>query len=75
MTIRGCHCKEVVAPKSKFDKRSFRWKKSGRGLILIGCPKGKWNARTQRCKVGTRAHEVLHRAKKRCPAGERRICK
>jgi len=52
---KGCR---KLAPKSKFDPRSFRWKRSGKAMILIACPKGKWNARTSRCRVGTRAYEV-----------------
>jgi len=53
---KGCR---KLAPKSKFDPRSFRWIKRGENVkILIACPKGKWSARTSRCRVGTRAYEV-----------------
>lgn len=50
---------QKLLPKSSFDKRSFRWIKSGDARILIGCPKGKWAPRKQRCKVGTRAYEIV----------------
>jgi hypothetical protein len=36
-------------------KGSIRSKRSGRVLVVICCPKGKWSARTSRCKVGTTA--------------------
>lgn len=35
----GRKCEKVVAPKSAFHKRSFRWVKSGKGRVLVGCPK------------------------------------
>jgi hypothetical protein len=53
-TIKNyCHCK--MADAKKFDKRSFRSRKTGGRIVTFGCPKGKWNARSKRCKVGTRA--------------------
>jgi hypothetical protein len=38
----GKFCERTMAPKSDFDKQSFRWKKSGKAWVLVGCPKGKW---------------------------------
>jgi hypothetical protein len=74
--IKGAFCEEKLAVKTDFDKRSFRYKKSGKAWVLIGCPKGKWNARTSHCKVGTRAHKVLAPARGRaCPVGTERITK
>ena len=74
--MQGTFCEERVAPKTKFDRRSFRYKKSGKAWILIACPRGKWNAKTDRCKVGTRAHKVLAPAHGRtCPIGSKRISK
>ncbi len=75
--IRGTFCREVVAPKRGFDPRSFRWIKRGANWVLIGCPRGKWTARTERCRVGTRAHEVLKATpgSSRCPRGSRRVRK
>lgn len=35
----GRKCERVVAPKGKFHKASFRWVKSGKGRVLVGCPK------------------------------------
>lgn len=67
-------CKEIVEPKRAFDPRSFRWLKRGKAKVLIGCPKGKWDARAERCKVGTRAHVVERPTKgSRCPRGQRRV--
>jgi len=69
--IRGSFCKKVVAPKTKFDRRSFRWRRSGKAFVLVGCPKGKWKPQTEKCGVGTRAHEVLVRASGACRVGKR----
>lgn len=51
---------EVVAKKENFDPRSFRYKKLPNGnLLLVGCPKGHFNAISDRCRVGTRAQHIL----------------
>lgn len=72
--IKGTFCERKVAPKSRFDKHSFRWKKQGRNWIMVGCPKGKW--KSGRCRVGTRAHVVLAPRKgNRCPVGQSSIKK
>ena len=72
MKIRGSFCKRVVAPKTKFDKRSFRWKKSGKAFILVGCPKGKWQPTKSKCATGTRAYEILVPASgKACRVGRK----
>lgn len=55
------YCKRVVANKRKFDRRSFRWKRSGRAKVLVACLRGRWNNRTKRCAVGTRAYEVCRK--------------
>ncbi len=67
-------CERILEPKGSFAPRSFRWIKSGRAFLLIGCPAGEWMPRAKRCRVGTRAHaEVLAARKgKRCPAGSKR---
>ena len=66
-------CEKKVAPKGAFEKASFRWKKSGKGFILVGCPKGEWMPRKKRCSVGLRAHAVIVASKKgRCPVGSKR---
>ena len=46
--------------KSSFAPGSFRTigKKGGRRLV-IGCPRGKYNRRSRRCRVGTKAYELL----------------
>jgi hypothetical protein len=73
----GYFCESVKAPKSKFDPRSFRYKKSGSSWILIGCPKGQWQPRKKACKVGTRAHKILRNVCSKCPCkkGEKRQSK
>lgn len=45
--------------KEHFDRRSFRWVKSGKARVLIGCPKGEWNNRTKSCNVGTVGYKRL----------------
>lgn len=74
--IRGTFCEERIASKSAFDKRSFRYKKSGSAWVIIACPRGQWNAKRKRCKVGTRAHKLLAPSHGRsCPIGSKRISK
>jgi len=73
--MSGTYCERQEHKKSSFDKRSFRWKQSGKARILIGCPKGKWQPKKERCKVGTRAYKILVRAKASCRRGEKRIHK
>ncbi len=48
----GTFCERTMAPKGAFDKRSFRYKKSGKTWVLIGCPKGQWQPkkRSKRAK-------------------------
>lgn len=76
-------CTEELNPKEMFEPRSFRWVKSGRGRLLVGCPKGKWAPRTTKrirgrsvtgvCKVGTKAHMKVtpREGRRRCPAGQK----
>lgn len=71
--IKGRFCKRVLAPKTAFDRRSFRWKKSGLAWVLVGCRRGHW--RRGRCVKGLRAHEVLVRANGACRVGERAVRK
>jgi hypothetical protein len=86
--IRGTFCEEKLAAKSQFDPRSFRYKKSGKAWLLIGCPKGKWDPKGYvtlktgkrqrgRCKAAsTRAYTLLVPARaRRCPAGSKRVRK
>lgn len=69
-------CERKAAPRSAFDPRSFRWVKRGKAKILVGCPRGKWDPKAERCKVGTRAYAVLSPAKAgACPAGKRPVKK
>lgn len=52
-------CVKVKNPLSAFDTRSIRTVTRGASRILIGCPVGHWQPRKQRCRVGTRAYEVI----------------
>ena len=55
------HCRK--APPGRFDKRSFRVKTISRNTkLVIGCPRGKWNNKSKRCRVGTRVQKVMKRA-------------
>ncbi len=77
--IVGRFCERQLAPKSSFAKPSFRWKRSGRAWLLVGCPRGKWKPRAQRCAVGLRAYKLLkpttNQQSGSCPAGQHRITK
>jgi hypothetical protein len=53
----------VKDPK-KFDKRSFRTKDVGRPghhKIIVACPKGKYNAKAKKCKVGTQVQAIIEK--------------
>ena len=77
-------CERILEPKGSFAPRSFRWIKSGRGRLLIGCPLGKWSATgtktikgrkvTGVCKVGTKVHIKVtpKEGRTRCPPGQKR---
>jgi hypothetical protein len=84
--IVGNFCEKTVKPSRTFDRRSFRYRQSGKAWLIIGCPKGKWYAEgwittpsgrraSGRCRVGTTLYKILvpvgHR--KRCPSGAKRI--
>jgi hypothetical protein len=75
--IVGTFCEEELAPKRGFDSRSFRWKRTGSSWLMTGCPRGKWDAKEQYCRVGTRGYTLLSptNKRKRCPVGARRITK
>lgn len=73
--MHGDFCEKQIASKSRFAKGSFRYKRSGRAWVLIGCPKGQWMTRGARCRVGTRAYKVLVPAAGGCPRGSKRIAK
>jgi hypothetical protein len=79
--IKGRFCERRLAKLRTFDRRSFRWARRGRNWILVGCPKGQWNAKRARCKVGTKAKSILVAAKSDkpcCPkrrTGERCVVK
>ncbi len=57
---RATYCPERVAAKGRFDPRSFRTVRTDGHLVTVGCPKGQYDARRKRCKVGTRAQRILH---------------
>ncbi len=50
--------KRLESP-SHFDRRSFRTVVQDNGTeVIIGCPKGHYDAKTGRCRVGTRAQAI-----------------
>ena len=58
----GKHYRCRIQSPKQFDKRSFRTISTGdkKGTkLIIGCPKGKYDAKKKRCKVGTRAQSKL----------------
>lgn len=64
ITGRYEHVDLMPGWKRKIDQRSIRTKTvrshDGRWILLrIGCPKGFWMPRNERCKVGTRAISML----------------
>jgi hypothetical protein len=71
MRIKGSFCKQVKAPKTAFDRRSFRWKKSGKAFVLVGCRKGDWSPKSKTCKTGTRVKEILVKSTGACFTGKR----
>lgn len=76
----GIVCAKFENPRKDFDNASLRWtplkgdREKGEGSrALIGCPKGQWNPKTKRCRVGTKAHKVyIWSNKRRCPKGYRK---
>lgn len=46
------HC--PITPAPKCARGSIRTVKSGKNLIRICCPSGKWDSKKKRCKVGTK---------------------
>ena len=63
-------CRKRQTNPNKFDKRSFRSKKvSKRTRIIIGCPRGKYNQKTKKCKVGTKIQSIIKKKNKdgTCP--------
>jgi len=44
---------------------SFRTVKRGTARIVVCCPKGHWNRKARRCRVGTRAQSILTRRRAR----------
>ncbi len=71
--IRGRFCERVVLAKGRFDRRSFRWKKTGNAWLLVGCRKGSY--RSGVCQTGMATHVILARSNKVCRVGERAIRK
>ena len=69
--IRGTFCERILISKKRFG--TFRWKKSGRAWILLGCPKGKLTAKGV-CRAGFKAYAVL-KPSGRCESGEKKIRK
>lgn len=64
-------CVKRYHRESYFAKGSLRTIKRGKVFLIIGCPKGKWSAKTERCKVGTKAFELIKASKKgRCARDE-----
>lgn len=67
---RARYCRMRIADPIGFDPRSMRLRKVKEGVkMIVGCPKGKYDAILQRCEVGTRPQSLLKRKTKKgtCP--------
>lgn len=55
------YCDERQQDPRKFDPRSFRTIKLGKKgkLGTVGCPKGEWQPRKKRCRVGMQLQRIL----------------
>lgn len=71
---RARYCAERLADPRRFDPRSFRTVVQAGHRVTVGCPRGEWDRRRRRCRVGTRAQRILHPAGEgRCPVGGRAL--
>ena len=71
MKMRGTFCERTLSS-IKPAKRSYRWIQRGANWLLIGCPRGAWQPRRQRCRVGMKALKLLTPATGgRCKRGRR----
>lgn len=70
----GSKCESRKASKKAFAPGSFRWVKSGKGRVLVACPKGQWSKEAGLCRVGLRTHAVVISRKRgaACPTGYKR---
>jgi len=63
---KGFKERKLKFPSEKCDSRSFRIKVQTKNRrIVICCPKGEWNAKRKRCRVGTRGVSLQTRKKSR----------
>ena len=63
-------CRKRVEDPKKFDRRSFRSKRlSKRTRIIVACPRGQYDTRRKRCKVGMKTQSIIKKKKKdgSCP--------
>lgn len=67
-STKAYYCHEEVRNKRLFDKRSFRSKIVGEHVIILGCPKGKYDKRTGICRVKPLLQKILHpQGEDKCP--------
>lgn len=67
---RYCH-KRLASPKT-FARASFRVVSIGKGKkMVVGCPRGEFDRKRGRCRVGTRGQAILKPIAKGhcCPTG------
>ena len=66
---RAKFCRERQFSPSVCDPRSFRTKPvSKKTKLVVCCPKGKFDRKTKRCKVGTKTQSILKKkVKGKCP--------
>lgn len=73
-SARAKFCSFRVRDPKKFDKKSFRTKPRGKNVrITTACPKGKYNRRTEKCRVGVQLQTILKRkVRGKCPRAPKR---
>jgi hypothetical protein len=71
---RAKFCPERIESPKKFDPRSFRTKVARAHRLTFGCPKGKWDPKTETCKVPVQLQRILHPVGEAiCPIGGQEI--
>lgn len=68
---KGNFVRQRIKDPADFDSRSLRTivredEEGDTHKIVVGCPKGKYDAKSGRCEVGTQAQAILH------PIGEKK---
>lgn len=52
--------RERIKAPAYFDRRSLRIIQRGTHKLIVGCPRGKYDAKAERCTTGTEVQAILH---------------